>query len=580
MVDSRARQGRVQQPLGAGTDALLGLAQDLGSVWGDLRGSLQKITEAASRAVGCERVSVWLYDEGRTAIQCEDLFERSTGEHDCGAVLPRTDVPRYFEALEDERVLAVHDARRDRRTDAFHDDYLVPNDIYSMLDAPIRRGGVTVGVICHEHTGSERTWTDAEELLAGSFADFASLVLEASAAPTGLAQATDPRSYTPKHLVDRILTQKTAIEGERKHVTVLFADLADSTALAERLGDPEEMHQLLDRAFQLMLEEIHGVEGTINQFTGDGVMALFGAPLALEDGPQRAISAALEIQRALAPLDAEVQEAHGGRFRMRIGIHTGPVVVGRIGDDLRMDYTAVGDTTNLAARLEEMAAPGSVVVSEAVQRLVEGYFDVRPLAPAQVKGKAGPIQAYEVVAAHQVAGRIDVASGSAGGLTDYVERERELDALMAAHEQAKAGHGQVAFVVGEAGLGKSRLLHEFRRRLGTEQHIWIEGRCASYAQSTPFHAIADSVRRLHRIDDRDDESRAQAKLVAREDLMGDEFAWTLPYLRVLLSLPSGDAEVDALDAMSRRAEMCRALHARMLRIAEQMPVVLVMEDLH
>lgn len=408
-----------------------------------------------------------------------------------------------------------------------------------------------------------------------------------SASPASAAAEADrvdersqPISYTPKHLADRILTQKAALEGERRNVTVLFADLAESTAVAERLGDPEEMHALLDQAFQLMLEEVHAVEGTINQFTGDGVMALFGAPIALEDAPRRAVAAALAIQRALEPLDERAQALHGERFRMRIGIHTGLVVVGSIGDDLRMDYTAVGDTTNLAARLQTLAAPGAVVVSEATSRLVEGYFDVEPLPPAELKGKAEPVQAYHVTGARPVTGRIDAATGSGEGLTHYVGRNRELDTLLEAFEQAKEGRGQVAFVVGEAGFGKSRLLHEFRRRLESESHVWIEGRCASFAQSTPFHAVADSVRRLHQIEDHDDDATIQDKLGARDDLLGQELMWTRPHLRGLLSLPTEDAEVDALDAMTRRAEMCRAMHARIVRTAEQVPTILVVEDLH
>jgi class 3 adenylate cyclase/tetratricopeptide (TPR) repeat protein len=398
--------------------------------------------------------------------------------------------------------------------------------------------------------------------------------------PTWPDAAADPRSYTPRHLAERILGQKSALEGERKHVTVLFADLADSTALIERLGDPEEMHRLLDRAFKHMLEQVHGYEGTINQFTGDGAMALFGAPLALEGAPRRAIVAALAIQRALAPLDAEVQARHGLPFRMRIGIHTGPVVVGTIGDDLRMDYTAVGDTTNLAARLESLAGPGQVLISEATKRLVEGFFDLDPREPAELKGISQPVRSYEVLAARPVAGRIEVLSESADGLTPYVGRERELDTLLAAFEQVKSGRGQVVFVVGEAGLGKSRLLHEFRQRIAEEQHLWVEGRCASFAQATPFHAVADAMRRLNGIDDRDDEAAALEKLLGRQEELGADLDWTIPYMRVLLSLPSGSPDVDALDAMSRRAEMSRALHARMLRVTERMPEVIVVEDMH
>ncbi len=227
----------------------------------------------------------------------------------------------------------------------------------------------------------------------------------------------------------------------------------------------------------LILAQVHRVEGTINQFTGDGVMALFGAPLALEDAPRRALMAALGMQRDLQALDREVQEQYGRSFQMRIGIHSGPVVVGTIGDDLRMDYTAVGDTTNLAARLEGLAAPGKIVISESTARQVEGFFDLEALPPASLKGQPGLTQAFEVLEALAVEHRVDAASASAEGLTTFQGRELELDLLDGAFEQAKSGRGQVAFIVGEAGLGKSRLVHEFRRRLEerNEACTWVEG---------------------------------------------------------------------------------------------------------
>ncbi len=242
------------------------------------------------------------------------------------------------------------------------------------------------------------------------------------------------RSYTPRHLAEKILTSRSAVEGERKHVTVRFADVANYTSLAER-ADPEEMHALMDRCFNLILEQIHHFDGTVNQFTGDGVMALFGAPIALEDAPQRAVRAALGIQKGLEPLSEEVQARHGLEFRMRIGINTGSVVVGKIGDDLRMDYTAVGDTTNLAARLQQIARPGAVLVSAPTRKLVEGYFDLHPLRPVKVKGKSQPVRAFEVRGERAVSGRIEAIAGS--GLTPYVGREREIDALAEAFESAR-----------------------------------------------------------------------------------------------------------------------------------------------
>jgi class 3 adenylate cyclase len=389
--------------------------------------------------------------------------------------------------------------------------------------------------------------------------------------------ARDPRSYTPPHLAERILTARSALEGERKHVTVLFLDVAGYTALAER-ADPEQMHALMDRCFQIVLAEVHRTEGTVNQFTGDGVMALFGAPLALEDAPRRAISAALGIQRALAPLRDEVRARLGSDFQVRIGLHSGPVVVGRIGDDLRMDYTAVGDTTNLAARLQQGAEPGSISISETTARLAAGYFDLRDLGEQRVKGRAEPVRTFAVLGERRARDRIEVAAEA--GLTPMVGRARELAELMEAFASAGEGRGQVSFVVGEAGIGKSRLLLELRRRLEGVPCIWLEGRCTSFGRDTAFAPIADLFRRRFGIEDRDDDETALGKLERAEAERGGELAWTLPFLRQLLSLPAGDPRLAEMDPGTRRSETVRALHARFLRAAEREPLVLVVEDVH
>jgi class 3 adenylate cyclase/tetratricopeptide (TPR) repeat protein len=382
-----------------------------------------------------------------------------------------------------------------------------------------------------------------------------------------------PASYTPAHLAARIRAGGAALEGERKLVTVLFADVVGSTAIAERI-DPEEMRTLMDRCFGHMLDEVHRYEGTVNQFTGDGIMALFGAPLALEDAPRRAVLAALAIQQALAGARQELRETCGVDMQVRIGVHTGLVVVGRIGNDLRMDYTAIGDTTNLAARLEAIAAPGSVVVSDATHRLAGGYFETRDLGFRELKGKAEPVHVHEVLAVRPARDRVDVADG---GLTPLAGRERELATLAATFEDVRAGRGQVVFVVGEAGIGKSRLVYEFRRGLGDAPHTWIEGRCASYATATAFFPLVDAVRRTVGIDDRDDEETALAKV---DRAVPEDLAWTRPFLRLLLSLPAGDPAVEALDAVTRRGETFRALKTLNLRTAETEPLVVVVEDLH
>ncbi len=388
----------------------------------------------------------------------------------------------------------------------------------------------------------------------------------------------DPRAYTPQHLADRILRTRSALEGERKHVAVLFCDLVDSTPLAERLG-AEDMHGVMDRCFAIILDHVHRYEGTVNQFLGDGVMALFGAPLALEDAPRRAVTAALAVQRELDRFSDELQRERGVEFRMRIGIHSGPVVVGRIGDDLRMDYTAVGDTTNLAARLQGLAPPGGVLISEDTESLVEGWFELEDAGLLDVKGKTEPVHAFRVLGERGgVLGRVEARAQS--GLTPLVGREHELAALERAFDQASHGQGQAVFLVGEAGIGKSRLRYEFQKRLEGRPHAWLEGRCMAYARDFPFHPLVDAIRREVGLEEGDDDEAALQKLAEHEASEGGDLDWTLPFIRLLLSLPSGDEQVDALDAATRRSETFRAICARFKRRSEVRPLVLVIEDIH
>lgn len=392
-----------------------------------------------------------------------------------------------------------------------------------------------------------------------------------------IADSEDPRSYTPQHLADRILTSKSALEGEHKHVTVLFADVADYTALGERC-DAEDLHSLMDRAFRIILDEVHRYEGTVNQFTGDGVMALFGAPVALEGAPRHAVRAALAIQRGLIELDEAVHNRWDRDFRMRIGIHTGPVVVGKIGDNLRMDYTAVGDTTNLASRLQDAAAPGSVYISKATEQLVHGLVETRDAGIFELKGKSVPAHAYEVLGERAMRSRIEATAEE--GLTALVGRRSELHTLETSFASASASQGRVVFIVGEAGLGKSRLIYEFRESIEQRDHAWVEGRCASYARNTAFHPVADCMRRRLGIDDNDDDQSAIEKVEASREELGADLDWTLPFIRHLLSLPAGDQAVLDMDAATRRSETARAIVARFHRIAENRPLVFVIEDLH
>ena len=260
-----------------------------------------------------------------------------------------------------------------------------------------------------------------------------------AAAPIPAARFASPESYTPKHLADKILTTRSALEGERKQVTVLFADVSGFTALSERL-DPEEVHRLMARAFDLILAEVHRYEGTVNQFLGDGIMALFGAPIAHEDHAQRAVHAALGIGAALARYQEELLQ-RGITLRVRQGLNTGLVVVGSIGSDLRMDYTAMGDTTNVAARMQQVGAPGQVLIAETTHRLIADYFHTRPLGEMTLKGKSEPVAAWEVTAARAARTRIEI--GAEHGLTPFVGRQRELGILMDCFEQARGGRGQL-----------------------------------------------------------------------------------------------------------------------------------------
>jgi class 3 adenylate cyclase/tetratricopeptide (TPR) repeat protein len=392
----------------------------------------------------------------------------------------------------------------------------------------------------------------------------------------GQSGFTSPEAYTPKHLAEKILTSRSALEGERKQVRVLFVDVSGFTSLSERL-DPEEVHRLMNGAFDLMLAEVHRYEGTVNQFLGDGIMALFGAPIAHEDHAQRAVHAALGIRKALEGYQDELRSRRGISFQVRQGLNTGLVVVGSIGNDLRMDYTAVGDTTNVAARLQAAADPGRIVISEATHRLVGGYFYTRSLGEFPLKGKAEPVRAWEAISARVARTRLEV--GAEGGLTPFVGRDRELQLLFECFEKAKAGHGQVVFIVGEPGIGKSRLLLEFRRRLGDEA-TWSEGRSMSFGRAMAFHPLIDLLRRNFRIEEGDTEGTIVTKIERGILRLGEDLRPLLPYLHYLLSVDPGDPAVLTMDPQQRRGEIFDALRRLTIRAAEVRPQVAVFEDAH
>ncbi len=386
-----------------------------------------------------------------------------------------------------------------------------------------------------------------------------------------------PQSYTPKHLAEKILTSRTSLEGERKIVTVMFADVADFTSLSEKL-DPEEVHQIMDGCFKILMDEIHRYEGAINQFTGDGVMALFGAPVAHEDHAQRACHSALHIQKAIMEFGDKVSRDYGQNFKIRIGLNSGPVIVGAIGDDLRMDYTAVGDTTNLAARMEHLARSGSVLVSESIFRRVKDFFDLNPLGQVSVKGKEEPQKAFELLKTGEALSRLDAAR--ARGLTRFIGRENAMAAIKEAYAKVKNGSGQILGVAGEAGVGKSRLVAEFRDRLSQEEFLYLEGRCIHYGSAMPYLPILDILRSYFCIVEGEREIPIRKRVTQKVLGLDQNLPETIPPLQDLLSLTIEDEAYSQLEPKQKKDLIFEALRNLFLSLAQNTPLVLVIEDLH
>jgi class 3 adenylate cyclase len=397
----------------------------------------------------------------------------------------------------------------------------------------------------------------------------------ASAPAETPAQA--PLTYTPPYLAEKILTSRSALEGERKQVTVLFADLKGSMELlADR--DPEEARQLLDPVLERMMAAVHRYEGTVNQVMGDGIMALFGAPIAHEDHAVRACYAALRMQEAVKQYAAEVQRRHGVPIHMRVGLHAGEVVVRSIGNDLHMDYTAVGQTTHLAARMEQMAMPGSILITPTVLGLVEGFVQVKALGALPVRGLRDPVEVYEVTGAGMVRSRLQAAA--ARGLTRFVGRQAELTTLQQALAQASAGHGQVVALVGEAGVGKSRLVYEYTHSHRTQGWRVLESASVSYGKATPYLPVMDLLKRYCHVDDSDDGRTIRAKVTGQVLTLDETLQDTGPALLTLLDALPDDSPFLTLDPPQRRQRTLDALKRVLLRESQVQPLLLVFEDLH
>ena len=388
---------------------------------------------------------------------------------------------------------------------------------------------------------------------------------------------SSPGAYTPKHLAERILTSKGALEGERKQVTVLFADMKGSMELlADR--DPEEARKILDPVLEHMMEAVHRYEGTVNQVMGDGIMALFGAPLAHEDHAVRTCYAALRMQESVKRYAEGVRRTEGIPIQIRVGLNSGEVVVRSIRSDLKMDYTAVGQTTHLAARMEQLATPGSIMMTADVLRLAEGYVEVKSLGPVNVKGLSESVEVYEVTGAGAARTRLQAAASR--GLTRFVGRDAETELLRKALEQAQAGRGQVVAVVGEPGVGKSRLLHEFTHSHRTQEWLIVESGSVSYGKATPYLPLIDLLKVYFKIHDRDKQREIREKITGKLLTLDESLKPTLPAFLALLDLPVEDQQWQALDPSEKRRRTLDACKRLLFRESQAAPLVLVFEDLH
>src|SRR5579862_1777526 len=391
------------------------------------------------------------------------------------------------------------------------------------------------------------------------------------------ARYSSPRNYTPQHLIDKILTTKAALEGERKQVTVLFADIKGSMeVITDR--DLEDAQKLLHAVVERMIDAVHRYEGTVNSVMGDGIMALFGAPLAHEDHAVRACYAALRMQECIARYSDEVQRTHGVPIMVRVGVNSGEIVISAIGNDLHMEYTVVGQTVHLASRMEQMAKPGSVITTADTHRLAEGFIAMKSLGPVPVKGLAEPVPIFEVTGAGPARTRLQAAAGR--GLTRFVGRDVELEQLRRAQQLASQGHGQVAAIVGQAGVGKSRLMHEFIHSEQTAGWLVLESNSTSYGHATPYLPVSELLRAYFNVDAQEDvqsiREKVSGKILTLNPSLQDAI---LPVLDLLNALDD-DHPFHSLDPQQHRQNTYQAVTRLLLSETRVQPVIAIFEDLH
>ena len=385
------------------------------------------------------------------------------------------------------------------------------------------------------------------------------------------------QKYLPKGITEKILSQRDKIEGERKQVTVLFCDMEGFTQLSESLG-PEGAYSIMDQVYEILIHKVHDYEGTVNEMTGDGIMALFGAPIALEDAPQRAIRSATAIHREMARFSDKIKKEDIPSLKMRVGIHTGPVVVGTLGNDLRVEFKAVGETVNLASRMEGLAEPGATYVTDDTFKLTKGFFRFEALGEKELKGKKEPINIYRVIAPSTRRTRFDVSAER--GLTPFVGRERELELLLDAFERVRAGRGQAISIMSEAGVGKSRLLYEFRKAVSNEDVTFLEGKCLSYSRSVAYHPVIDILKANFNVQEGDGDAEIIDKLKRGLKILELDQALTLPYFLELLSVKESGIDKISMTPEAKQDRIMEALKQIVLKGSEIRPLILAYEDLH
>jgi class 3 adenylate cyclase/tetratricopeptide (TPR) repeat protein len=384
--------------------------------------------------------------------------------------------------------------------------------------------------------------------------------------------------YLPKDLTQKILAQRDRIEGERKQVTVMFCDMEGFTSLTERLGS-EQMYSVMDQVYEILIHKVHDYEGTVNELTGDGIMALFGAPIALEDAPQRAIRSALAIHREINRFSEQLKsEKRIPSIKMRIGIHTGPVIVGTLGNDLRVEFKAVGDTVNLASRMEGLAEPGTTYVTEETFKLTEGFFRFEALGEKKIKGKEEPVKVYQVIAPSTRRTKFDVSAER--GLTPLVGRERELELLLNGFERVKAGKGQAFSIISEAGVGKSRLLYEFRKAVANEDVNFLEGKCLSYGRGVAYHPVIDILKSNFDIHEGEGDQEIREKVKKGLGLIAVDEASTFPYLLELLSVKESGIDQISMSPEAKKDRIIEAIKRIVIKGSEIRPLIMAIEDLH